>query len=71
MEGEEPVLVRVESAGVFDDVDVFGGPAGGYVGEDDLLEEGPLRQGWVSIASSMGWILLYNLGAWGDIRIER
>jgi hypothetical protein len=35
----------VECAGVLDDVDVFWWPAGGYVGEDDLLEHGPLWRG--------------------------
>jgi hypothetical protein len=51
LEGEEPVFVRVKGAGVFDDVDIFGWPAGGYVGEDDLLEEGPLGEGWLALLS--------------------
>lgn len=54
MEGQESFFVGVEGAGVFDDVDVFRGPAGGYVGKDDLLEKGPLRGGWISIVFSMG-----------------
>ena len=37
LEGELAVAVGVHDAGVFDDVDVFGGPAGGDVGYYDLL----------------------------------
>jgi hypothetical protein len=44
----------VERASVFDDVDVFGWPAGGYVREDDLLEEGPLGGG---LALRYQWVV--------------
>lgn len=62
LESEEAAAVGVHGSGVFDYIDVFRGPAGGYVGYYCLLQDPP-----VACEADKEGGFFWNMRFWGQV----